>query len=189
MSFRSLFSFQVLAALASSCKAQRQVSRHQALGTGHSAPDLRKLATIKPNTYMNSWTLASVLSMSAQFLDGRLAGVIIHVDGQWKAHGAKFLGKVTNYYFTLFRTLFNHKTPLPCYQWLRLSEVQMKASKLMPVHICQVLHWLGKLGTAAECDASEWCLSSSLAKCVWQKNKVQNVWFLDIINTIGCKAT
>ena len=149
VSLGSLFSFRVVGALAcavakpgpSSCQA----CRRQALGTGHSAPDLGKFATIKPNTEMTSWTLASVLSMSAQFLDGQLAGVILHVDGQWKVHRAKFLGKVTNYYFTLFRTLFNHNTPLPCYHWLRLREVRIKASKLMPVHIYQVLHWMGKL--------------------------------------------
>ena len=38
--------------------------------------------------------------------------------------------------------------------------INMKASRLMPVHIAQMLHALGKLGSQEECDEADWPLAS-----------------------------
>lgn len=38
---------------------------------------------------------------------------------------------------------------------LRLSRLEMRANKLMPVHICQTLFWLQRLASPQECDQVE----------------------------------
>jgi len=48
--------------------------------------------------------------------------------------------------------------------------ITMKASRLMPVHIAQMLQSLDKLGSQEQCDEADWPLTSMLAVKAYCKN-------------------
>lgn len=85
---------------------------------------------------------------------------------------------------------------------LRLSRLEMRANKLMPVHICQTLFWLQRLASPQECDQVEWisgsirnlkassqvCQVSSTMQKIWSKKVASLTKYLGCRNGTNAKA-
>ena len=52
------------------------------------------LQVVKPNTDINSLSLGKVLSLCGQFVDGRVAGMLVHEDGVWKVDPDQSVGSL-----------------------------------------------------------------------------------------------
>ena len=95
---------------------------------------------IKPNVDINALTLGRMLEFSAQFLDGRLEGLLIKQGAEWLVDGEQ-----SHVCTSVLHALIRTDSGGLCSCTHRLPQIQMTAKKLMPIHIHQHLHALGKI--------------------------------------------